>query len=959
MTMSKDKRGTSAAASFRISPVAVGCTLLIAATGAFAQAQQPQQLETVTISGIRKGIEDAISVKKNNDSIVEAISAEDIGKLPDASVAESVSRLPGVTSQRNKSTGKASNVSVRGMSPDFNGALLNGREQASSGDSRGVEFDLYPSELLGSVVIYKTPDAQLVGQGLASTIDLRTARPLDFGKRTIAVNRRNQRTGVSSGAGEGTGDRTSLSYVDQFFDRTVGVALGLVRFKEAGADQQKFNSWGGWNVDDWVTTKGAGSPLARAGNCANLAKTDPTISCGTTKYKVQGGFTADTENSTAQRDGAMATFQFKPNKNFESTLDFFRSKGTFGLKKTGLEGAIGGDDNGAYDPPGLITNYTLGNGVVSSGTLSNYKGVVRNHVEGGDDKLTSWGWNNKLKLADWTLIGDISQSKVTRDSSRYETTAGQPGPLSNPGLGSISWSGFDGGNFTNVKYSTSLNYADRAIAKLTDVNGWSGGASSPQAGYVALPHVEDKVSAVRLAGKSDLSFGPIAAVEFGVNYTKRDKIRTTQEGRLVIKGGDPYGVAAVPGSATAVAGTTGLQVVSWDPRGSLGSIYELGRKVDADILNKDWTVTEKVTTSYAKGELDGELFGLHYRGNAGLQIVNADQQSTGFNVDRTTCTGNTAATCPGATVGRGTSYTDALPSLNVGFDLGGDQVVRLAAAKVLSRPNMGDMRASLGFSLNNSGTQILTGSGGNPELKPFKATALDVSYEKYFGKKGYLSVAGFYKKLDTYILRVPTVFDFKPYVGPNTPLPSTGTYKGSTVGLLDQPINGTGGNIKGIELALNVPLSMVSSWLDGFGVQVNHSSTSSSVQLPTSGFSVESVTPVTIPLPGLSKQVTNFRFYYEAHGLQIAVAQRKRSDFLGEISDFQDNRQLTFIKGESIVDLQVSYEFDSGWLKGLSLLAQGNNMTNSKFQRYSSSPNEITESIKYGKTYLFGVNYKF
>ncbi|MFG6441322.1 TonB-dependent receptor [Roseateles sp. LKC17W] len=962
MTLNTEQRSAAARASFRISPVAVGCVMLIAAASATAQQATPQQLETVTVTGIRKGIEDAISVKKNNDSIVEAISAEDIGKLPDASVAESVSRLPGVTSQRNKSTGKASSVSVRGMSPDFNGALLNGREQASSGDSRGVEFDLYPSELLGSVVIYKTPDAQLVGQGLASTIDLRTARPLDFGKRTIAVNHRKQRTGVASGAGEGTGDRTSLSYVDQFFDRKVGVAVGLVRFTEEGADQQKFNSWGGWNVDDWVTTKGTGSALAREAQCATMARTDATIVCGTTKYKVQGGFTADTESSTAERDGAMATFQFKPNKDFESTLDFFRSKGTFGLKKTGLEGAIGGNDNGTYDPVGVITGYTLSNGVVSAGTLSNYKGVVRNHVEGGDDKLTSWGWNNKLRVADWTLVADIAQSKVTRDSSRYETTAGQPGsasPATQAGLGSISWSGFDGGNYTSVKYNTSLSYADRAVAKLTDVNGWSGGASSPQAGYVALPHVEDKVDSIRLSGKTDLGWGPLTAAEFGVNYTKRDKVRTTQEGRLVIKGGNPYGVADVPGSATTTAGTTGLSVVSWDPKGSLGSVYELGQKIDADILNKDWTVSEKVTTAYAKGDLDGELFGLNYRGNVGLQIVGADQSSTGFNVDRNSCTGNTAATCPGATVGRGTSYTDVLPSLNVGFDLGNDQVVRLAAAKVLSRPNMGDMRASLGFSLNNSGTQILNGSGGNPELKPFKATALDLSYEKYFGKKGYLSVAGFYKKLDTYILRIPTVFDFKPYVGPTTPLPTTGPAAGSTVGILNQPINGEGGNIRGIELALNVPLSMVHSWLDGFGIQLNHSSTNSSVVLPTSGFSTESVNPISIPLPGLSKKVTNLRFYYEAHGFQIAVAQRKRSDFLGEVSDFQDNRQLTFIKGESIVDLQIAYEFGSGWLKGLSLLAQGNNMTNSKFQRYSSSPSEITESIKYGKTYLFGVNYKF
>jgi iron complex outermembrane recepter protein len=131
----------------------------------------------VVVTGIRASIENAIATKRNSDGIVEALSAEDIGKLPDSTVAESVSRLPGVTAQRNKSTGRAQSVSVRGMSPDFNGALLNGREQASTGDSRGVEFDQFPAELLGSIVIHKTPEASLVGQGLASTIDLRTVRP--------------------------------------------------------------------------------------------------------------------------------------------------------------------------------------------------------------------------------------------------------------------------------------------------------------------------------------------------------------------------------------------------------------------------------------------------------------------------------------------------------------------------------------------------------------------------------------------------------------------------------------------------------------------------------------------------------------------------------------------------------------------------------------------------------------
>ncbi|MGZ5201164.1 MAG: TonB-dependent receptor plug domain-containing protein, partial [Telluria sp.] len=143
---------------FKLSPVAAGCAVFLSAMSANVYAQDTsanvsatdstqqaldsngKPIASVVVTGIRRGIEAAISIKKNSNSIVEAISAEDIGKLPDATVAESISRLAGVTAQRNKNTGRASDISVRGLSPDFNGALLNGREQATSGDGRGVMF---------------------------------------------------------------------------------------------------------------------------------------------------------------------------------------------------------------------------------------------------------------------------------------------------------------------------------------------------------------------------------------------------------------------------------------------------------------------------------------------------------------------------------------------------------------------------------------------------------------------------------------------------------------------------------------------------------------------------------------------------------------------------------------------------------------------------------------------------
>ncbi len=936
--------------AFKLSPVAIGCAVLLSAMGtAYADEEQAaaapaansapaaapeaaaDDKSVVVVTGIRRGIEAAISIKKNSNSIVEAISAEDIGKLPDSSVAESISRLPGVTAQRSRDSGKASDVSVRGLSPSFNGSLLNGREQASTGNARSPEFDLFPAELIGSAMIYKTPDATVVGQGLAATIDLNTVKPLDFGKRVLAASARKERTGVRSGSPEGTGDRYTFSYVDQFANRTIGLAIGVTSYKHNGGGQQKFEG-GGTGTSDFNGVQ----------------------------VVTPSGFKADTETAKDNRDGVSATLQFRPNREFNSTVDMFYSKGSNSLKKTGLEGSISGSWGG-YDPAGKLLSATVANGVATSGTFSGFKGDVRNHLEKADDDLLSIGWNNTWKLADWTVVGDLSHSKATKNASRYETTAGQPGNTPEAQVGTISWTGFDGKDLTKMKLTTSFDFSNRSTTLLTDVDGWGGGVLSPQAGYVALPTVDDKVDAFRITGSRNIEWGPVSKATFGLNYTKRDKVRSGDEGRLVVKGGNGYATAPVPGTAVGTAGTTGIPIVSFDPTGSLGPIYDMVRWVDSGVLAKDWSVHEKVTTAYAMGDLDGTLGGLSYRGNFGAQFVHTSQSTTGNKVDLATCTGITAATCPSSVLTDGTSYSDFLPSTNVSFDLGSEQFLRMGLAKVMARPNLDDMRASSAFGVSTDNTvPILVGSGGNAKLEPFRAKAIDLSWEKYFGKKGYISLATFYKKLDTYILRAPIAFDFKNQITPATPLPLTGPYKGSTVGLLTKPINGDGGNLHGFEVAINVPFSLITPMLDGFGVSLNHSDTSSGISLPAVGFATQNVNPSRIPLPGLSKQVSNLRAYYEANGFQFAWAARKRTDFLGQISDFQDNAQLTFIKGDTIVDLQASYEVQTGFAKGLSVFIQAQNWNNTPYQEYNGTDrNAVSFKVNYGRTYQFGLNYKF
>ena len=184
--------------ALRRKELAASISLLLATPMGVALAQDQntadegsdeELMEEVVVYGkYRSSLMSAMETKRDNTSIVEAISAEDLGKLPDVSIADSLARIPGVTVQRLNGRGQV--VNIRGLSPDFAGALMNGREQVSVGDNRGVEFDQYPSELLNQVIVYKTPDAKLIGQGLSGTIDLRTVRPLEYGERGLTVDAR-------------------------------------------------------------------------------------------------------------------------------------------------------------------------------------------------------------------------------------------------------------------------------------------------------------------------------------------------------------------------------------------------------------------------------------------------------------------------------------------------------------------------------------------------------------------------------------------------------------------------------------------------------------------------------------------------------------------------------------------------------------------------------------------------
>jgi iron complex outermembrane receptor protein len=909
MNIFANKRGNTA---FRLSPVAAGCAVFVSAIAGSAYAQTTTTgqaadapIQSVTVSGIRRGIEDAISVKKNATSIVEAISAEDIGKLPDTSIAESIARLPGLAAQR--VAGRAQNISVRGLSPDFSTTLLNGREQVSTGDNRSVEFDQYPSELIGAVTIYKTPDAGMVGQGLSGTLDLQTVRPLAFGGRTVSLNARAEKNSLGKIANtKSTGGRFSATYIDQFANRTIGVALGFAHLDSPVLDQET------GLYEPWKNESRAGVP-------AGTNVTDGIKSLERSGYN--------------KRDGLMGVLQYRPNKNFTSMVDVYASRFKHEDTANQFEVHIGGY-NGGNKPDLLFTNVTTENGSFATGTANNVYPLVRGMYDKRKDDIRAIGWNNELRMDGWSLVADVSRSTAKRDETNLENNLQISDAAGNPYLDSVNLALRSGG-FPTI--DPGRDYSNPANLYVRNTIYGSG--------YGKTPHVEDTLNGFKLAANIQ-SGGAIekyfSSFDFGIHYSDRSKIKHQPEGNINLAGA-PSTISSDLMYNSVDLGFAGTGVIpAWNVPGVVAKYMTFAPTEDKDyLIAKAWSVKEKITTTFVKANIEHEMGDVSVRGNVGVQVQHTDQSSDSNYWDGTAPAGQQVKP-----VHDGKTYSDVLPSLNLAFQLPNDNTVRMAMAKQIARPRVDQLRSALDFNVGTNDFKP-SGSGGNAQLDPWRAKAFDLSYEKYFGKKAYVALAYFYKKLDTYIYTQTLQHDFSAQIPGTKAITPFGNYSA--------PYNGKGGNMKGVELTASLPLNMLTPVLDGFGVSGSYAYTDSKITIEEPSSSLGK----NIMLPGLSKNTSNLTMYYEKNGFETRLSQRKRSDFVGEIGNFAGERSLRYVVGENILDFQVGYSFNEGMFKGVGLVLQVNNLRNAAYETYNGNHNQQLEYQKYGRTVLLGANYKF
>ncbi|RBP49737.1 TonB-dependent receptor [Arenicella xantha] len=893
----------------------------VSAPQAFAQSDASSDavdnvLEEVVVTGFRASIRDSIDQKRFSNVVVESISAEDIGKLPDSSIAESIARLPGLAAQR--LDGRASSISVRGFNEDFSTTTFNGREQVSIDDNRGVQFDLYPSEIMSAVTVYKTPTASLVNQGIAGTIDLQTVRPLDRTESVAAINISAEQNSLKNlnADGEDTGYRGTFSYIDQFADNTVGVALALSTF-ESPNNEERWNAWG-YPTDD-------------AGN------------------SVLGGAKPFVRSSNLQRDTFMGVVQFQPNEALSITadalyIDFLDEKILRGIE---IPGAIWGGGFGTVYTPG-----TIDNGFVTSGTLSNVMGVVRNDFEQRDATLKNFGVNIEYALSDsLTLEVDASSSQTERTVWSLESYSGTG---RGTGVGATDTLGFTMDGQEGVTFTNQLNYADPALIQLGGPLSWGNGNTVPadgQDGFINIPEVDDELSAFRIDLSKDFDQGFLTQVSVGLNYTDRTKEKRDAGFFLTLRdypnrSGVPSGYEVAPTSLEFL----GLgSMLSYDSFG----LYNDGFYVETDEsltsnnrLINSWSVTEKITTAFIQADFATELAGMPLTGNLGLQYVDTDQSSRGNAV--TSENGFAVATPREA----GANYDHTLPSLNMSLELSDNQKLRLGLARTISRSRMDRMNSGFGYNFNSAlnavGLPPFSAEGGNPELRPNEADQFDLSYEWYFSDEGYVAVAYFYKDLKTWQEQTEILEDFSGIIPPG----ADGVVN-NTGGVVKAWVDTTTGSIDGFELTGVLPGNVISEALDGFGVSVSASFLDSSLDSAIDGG------PIVVP--GLSEEIINATVFYEKNGFSARASVRDRQDFLGERFGISFSREFTTVEGATIWDAQVGYDFGEAGieaLEGLALSFQAQNLTDEPYSTINGD-GFVTDFQRYGRTYLINARYKF
>lgn len=946
-----------------------GGTRLLAATSALviataAQAQDTpvepaSEAEEIVVTGFRASLDAALNVKRESVAAVDAIVAEDIAKFPDQNLAESLQRIPGISIQRDGGEGRA--ITVRGLGSQFTRVRVNGLETiatshdgAASNRDRAFDFNVFASELFNSIVVHKTASAELDEGSLGAVVDLNTGNALagKYGLTFVASAQ-----GSYNDLSENWGPRVAGLIAFKSSDGTFGASLSAAYQKtdtlELGNNtvrwsQARFDSVNGTPCFQASVTNPAAQPNA-GGIYRQSAACDQAALAFHPRIPRYGEIRHDRE-----RLGITAGIQWEPSDATKVAIDGLYSRFSEDREEKWGEVLLRSNER-SIDVVNPI--YDSNNNMIAA-TLNDAWVRTEHFLKSSQTEFYQIGGSWKQEVSDsfrFSVIGGLSKSNA---DVPVETTFV-----------------FDDRDAQGYSY----DYRNMQFPKLTFGTSVTDPANFQLAEIRDRPsNVTNKFRTVQLNTEWDV-VPEALTVKAGAVYRRFtfDSVAFTRDTVVCGNGGADRVLGTITCSPSSAFGPS---AVYGFPVGNMGEIFTLGRagqpagtttqflipnlaaaaaftklysRTPAVDAGNTRSVSEEVSGGYLQFDAKGDLFGLRYALNAGIRYVRTDQSSTGLSSGRA------------VTVER--DYDDWLPSVNVALFPHDDVIVRGAVSSVMTRPSLGNLTP--GGSIDGFNYNV---NFGNPFLEPFRATAFDVAVEWYFAPQSIFSVALFKKDVESFPLGVTRSGTFASTGLPTSIIPPSSPAAVNPEGRLwniTSITNGTGANLKGMEVSLQAPFRFLPGFLSNFGGIINFTLVDSSAVYRVNGPIVNPCVPTATPgvcnlgpnvqadrrhtLFNLSKKAINGTLYYEDSRFSARVSASYRDAF----SDANSATGNVFEGYDETVNIDASVRYKvTDWVE---LSVEGVNLTDQYRTRYTDfDAGRNYENNHFGRTILVGARFK-
>lgn len=903
-----------------------------ATTGQDAALSEPGD---IVVRGVRGSLLRSIETKRDASTIVDAISAEELGKLPNRNVAEALANIPGVTVGRD-GRGEGRNITVRGLGQNFAITTLNGRILPTDGPDRSFAFDVLPSEMISGAEIQKAAQASQLEGSIGGNVDLRTALPF-------------ARTGFhAAGSLEGQynafakkgGVKAAAVLSTTFANDTMGILVS------GSYNKYKFRTD---NLGEYSST----DTFDVQTDAAGVRSAVPVASGGViVPYFYSVGYVA----GDRERWGGSAAYQWKPSDTFELRIDGIYSnykerqqnhRVSVGLTPLGDEGALRWNlADVKIDSNKVVTNYAVEPATIDILTSDEPRNSVTYQFGGHVD----WKPVDSLKVGVDAYYGKATNN--TGGQNRF-VVGGIPGSRAviNTRDGGIP-------DLILTIPNADGTITNRTLAQATN--------DDIRAHYIGIQgqDIEDQTKGAKLDLSYEVGGGLLRSLSAGGSFTDRTKTVDVIDNQFTTScnfcgypfsfgaiGANVAGPSAVSGILPKLKGDFPRSFAEFNIDTYLASLskaennpgvinpgtglpYPAG--YSTQVIQPDLLASYRIKERTWAGYLQANLAGEKWRADLGARLVRSEVSSIGYgaSVASYVIIGAGSASVgfnPIEPIAGGGNYTRLLPSANFAYDLADGLRLRLAASKAISRPTFGQLSSAKDYSAAQSNTPVIT-DAGNPNLKPVSANQADASLEYYPTPKLALTAAVFYKTLKNFVTTAAVPLKLTPTAQP-AGAPTSFDFTELVY------VNGDSAKVYGVEVGAQYFLD------NGLGIQANatyNHSRATRAGRPTTD--LEDAVPFS----------ANAKLFYEKNGVNASVSYQFQSRFVSSQYSYIDDLA---IKQDPYHELSASVSYDIA--PSLTVYAQGANLLDQATKRFSTYRNVPAFYEYTGRAFFFGARTRF